>query len=45
MRLVGLGEKVVGQDGGVGEDDALGGRVGDVALVPEGDILKRDLGV
>ena len=45
MRLVGLGEQVVGEDGGVGEDDALGGGVGDVALVPEGDVLEGDLGV
>ncbi len=45
MRFVGLGEQVVGEDGGVGEDDALGGGVGDVALVPEGDVFEGDLGV
>ena len=43
--LLGLGEEIVGEDGGVGEDDALGGGVGDVALVPEGDVLEGDLGV
>ena len=43
--VLGLGEQVVGEDGGVGEDDALGGGVGDVALVPEGDVLEGDLGV
>ena len=43
MRLVGFGEQVVGKDGGVGEDDALGGGVGDVALVPEGDVLEGSL--
>ncbi len=32
----GLGEEIVGEDGGVGKDDALGGGVRDVALVPEG---------
>ena len=45
MRFVGLGEEVVGEDGGVGEDDALGGGVGDVALVPEGYVFEGDLGV
>ena len=45
MRFVGFGEQVVGEDGGVGEDDALGGGVGDVALVPEGDVLEGGLGV
>ena len=43
--LLGFGEEIVGEDGGVGEDDALGGGVGDVALVPEGDVLEGDLGV
>ncbi len=43
--VFGLGEQVVGEDGGVGEDDALGGGVGDVALVPEGDVLEGGLGV
>ena len=43
--VVGLGEEVVGEDGGVGEDDALGGGVGDVALVPEGNVFEGDLGV
>ncbi len=38
-------EQVVGEDGGVGEDDALGGGVGDVALMPEGDVFEGDLGV
>jgi hypothetical protein len=38
-------EEVVGEDGGVGEDDALGGGVGDVALVPEGYVFESDLGV
>ena len=38
-------QEVVGEDGGVGQDDALGGRVGDVALVPEGDVLEGGLGV
>ena len=32
-------EHVVEQNGGVGEHDALGGGVGDVALVPERDVL------
>ncbi len=32
-------EHIVEQDGGVGEHDALGGGVGDVALVPERDVL------
>ena len=41
----GFGEEVVGEDGGVGEDDALGGGVGDVALVPEGDVFEGYLGV
>ncbi len=45
MRFVGLCEQVVDEDGGVGEDDALGGGVGDVALVPEGDVFEGDLGV
>ncbi len=38
-------EQVVGEDGGVGQDDALGGGVGDVALVPEGYILEGGLRV
>ena len=45
MRFVGLREQVVGEDGGVGEDDALGGGVGDVALVPEGYVFEGGLGV
>ena len=43
--VFGLREQVVGEDGGVGEDDALGGGVGDVALVPEGDVFEGDLRV
>ena len=43
--LVGFGEEIVGEDGGVGEDDSLGGGVGDVSLVPEGDVLEGGLGV
>ena len=43
--VFGLGEQVVGEDGGVGEDDALGGGVGDVALVPEGYVFEGGLGV
>ena len=43
--VFGFGEEVVGEDGGVGEDDPLGGGVGDVALVPEGDVLEGGLGV
>jgi len=38
-------EHVVGEDGGVGQDDALGGGVGDVALVPEGYVFEGDLSV
>lgn len=41
----GLREQVVGEYGGVGEDDSLGGGVRDVALVPEGYVLERGLGV
>ena len=41
----GFGEEVVGEGGGVGEDDALGGGVGDVALVPEGYVFEGGLGV
>ena len=32
-------EHIVEQDGGIGEHDALGGGVGDVALVPKRDVL------
>ncbi len=38
-------EHVVEEDAGVGEDDALDGGVGDVALVPEGDVLEGGDGV
>src|SRR5579863_6423307 len=41
----GFGEQVVGEDGRVREDDALDGGVGDVALVPEGDVFERGLRV
>src|SRR5436309_2679539 len=33
-------QEVVGQDAAVGEDDALHRAVGDVALVPQGDVLQ-----
>ena len=33
-------EHVVEREKGIGQDDALGARVGDVALVPEGDVLE-----
>ncbi len=36
-------EHVVEGEEGVGDDDALGGRVRDVALVPECDVLEADL--
>ena len=42
---LGFGEEVVGEDGGVGEDDALGGGVGDVALVPEGYVFEGGLSI
>ena len=45
MRSVVLTEQVVRQDGRIGKNDALDGRVGDVALVPEGDVFERRLGV
>ena len=35
-------EHVVEREEGVGDDDPLGARVRDVALVPEGDVLERD---
>ena len=35
-------EHVIEQDAGVGENDALGARVADVALVPERDVFQRD---
>ena len=38
-------EQVVEDDRRVGEDDALGARVADVALVPERLVLERRLGV
>ena len=38
-------EHVVGQDGGVGHDAALHGRMADVALVPQGNVVKGDLSV
>ena len=38
-------EHVVEGEERVGEDDPLGGRVRDVALVPEGDVLEADLRV
>ncbi len=41
----GLRQQIVSEDGRVGEDDALGGGVRDVALVPESHILERGLGV
>lgn len=34
-----FGKHVVHEDGGVGKDDALDATVGDVALVPEGDVF------
>lgn len=40
-----LGQQVVDEDGGVGEDDAFGGGVGDVAFVPEGYVFESGLGV
>ena len=45
MRFVVLVEQVVDERGRVGEDDALGGGVRDVALVPEGDVFESGLGV
>ena len=41
----GLGEEVVGKDGGVWKDDALCGGVGDVALVPECYVFEGGLRV
>ena len=41
----GLGQQVVGQDGGVGKDDALDRRVGDVPLVPQRHILESGLSI
>ena len=38
-----FGEQVVGERGGVGQDDALGRGVRDVALVPEGDVFEVQL--
>ena len=38
-------EHVVERDGRVGQDDPLGGGVGDVALVPQGDVLEPDVRV
>ena len=38
-------EHVVGQDGGVGHDDALHGRMADVALVPQGLVLHGSHGI
>ena len=40
-----LREQVIDEDGGIGEDDALCGGVGDVALVPEGYVFEGSLGV
>src|SRR6185437_15394682 len=40
-----FGEQVIGEDGGVGEDDPLGGRMRDVALVPEGHVFVSGLRV
>ena len=45
IRLAGLVQKIIGERGGVGQDDALGGGVRDVALVPEGDVFESSLGV
>src|SRR5580704_12144871 len=36
-----LGEHIVHQDRGIGKDDAFDGTVGDVALMPECDVLIR----
>ena len=41
----GFGQQIVDERGGVGEDDALGGGVRDVALVPEGDVFESRLRV
>ena len=40
-----LAEQIVDKRGRVRQDDALGGRVRDVALVPQGNVLKSCLGV
>ena len=41
--VCGFVQQVVGQRRRVGDDDALGRRMRDVALVPEGDIFESGL--
>ncbi len=40
-----LREHVIEQHAGIGQDDAFGAGMADVAFVPEGDVLKRGEGV
>src|SRR5260370_26159930 len=42
---VGLGKHIVHQNGGIGEDDSLDRGMGNVAFVPQRNVLERGLGV
>ena len=41
----GFVEQIIGEGGGVGDDDAFGGRVRNIAFVPEGDVFESSLSI